>query len=165
MKIPALIDGFIGPMCGSKAWKTFGGKIAGLLNCNYEIGSGIATDKYPPSMKFYNAYKKKYGETIQAGHGPAPLYDSVYILKEAIERAGSLDPDKLVAEIKKTDRKGVIGRIKFDEGNQVIYGADPTKTAVGCIFQWRDDGKRVIVYPKPIADGPIKLPDWLKPAK
>ncbi len=165
MKIPALVDGFIGPMCGSQAWKSFGGKIAGLMNCDYELGSAIATNKYPPSQKFYDAYKKKYGETIEAGHGPAPSYDAVYILTEAIERAGSLDPDKVVAEIKKTDRKGVIGRIKFDDGNQAIYGSDPTKTAVGCVFQWRDNGKRVIVYPKPIAEGPIKLPDWLKPAK
>jgi len=165
MKIPALLTGFIGPMCGSEAWKTFEGKIAGLLNSDYELGSGIATPKYPPCEKFYNEYKKKYGHYVQAGHGPAPSYDAVYILAEAIERAGSLDPDKVTAEIKKTDRKGVIGRIKFDAGNQCIYGDDPTKTACGTVFQWREGGKRVIVLPKPIAEGHINLPPWLKPAK
>ena len=71
----------------------------------------------------------------------APAYDSVYIWAEAVERAGSLDPDKVVAELKKTDHQGVIGRIKFDDGNQVIYGDDPTKTAVGCVFQWTEDGQ------------------------
>ncbi|MGB6065090.1 MAG: ABC transporter substrate-binding protein [Desulfomonilaceae bacterium] len=165
MKIPALVAGSMAPMCGTETWKTFDGKIGGLINVVYELGSSIATDKYPPSKKFYDAYKKKYGVTIQACHGPAPSYDSVYILAEAIERAKSLDPDKLVTEIKKTDRSGVIGRIKFDDGNQVIYGDDPTKTAVGCVFQWADKGKRVIVFPKPIAEGPIKLPPWLKAAK
>jgi branched-chain amino acid transport system substrate-binding protein len=162
MKIPALLTGFIGPMCGAEAWKTFDGKIAGLLNSDYELGSGIATDKYPPSMKFYNDYKKKYGTTIEAGHGPAPSYDSVYILAEAIERAGTLDPDSIVAELKKTDRQGVIGRIKFDEGNQVIYGDDPTQTAAGCVFQWTEGGKRVIVLPEPIAEGKIQKPEWVK---
>lgn len=165
MKIPALLAGYIGPMCGSQAWKTFDGTIAGLLNSDYEIGSGIATEKYPPSEKFYNDYKKKYGVAIQSGHGPAPSYDAVYILAEAIERAGSLDPDKIVAELKKTDRRGVIGRTRFDEGNQVIYGSDPQKTAVGCVFQWSKDGRQVIVLPQPIAEGKIELPPWLKPVK
>ena len=67
-----------------------------------------------------------------------------------------------VAEIKKTDRQGVIGRIKFDEGNQVIYGDDPTKTAVAGVAQWTADGKRVIVFPASISEGPIKLPEWVK---
>jgi len=165
MKIPALVSGFISPMTGPGAWKTFDGKIGGLLNCNYELGSGIATEKYPPSKKFYDAYQKKFGVPVESGHGPAPSYDSVYILAEAIERAGSLDPDKVVAEIKKTDRQGVIGRTKFDDGGQVIYGDDPTKTAAGCVFQWGADGKRTIVFPASIADGKIQLPDWVKAAK
>ena len=102
---------------------------------------------------------------MEAGHGPAPSYDSVYILAEAIERAGSLDSDKVAAEVKKTDRKGVIGRIKFDEGNQAIFGDDPTKTCIAAVFQWTDDGKRVIVFPKSVAEAKIKLPDWFKVAK
>lgn len=165
MRIPALMCGFISPMAGPGAWKTFDGKIGGLLNSNFEIGSAIPTEKYQPAKKFYQDYLKKFGKPMEAGHGPAPSYDSVYILAEAIERAGSLDPDKLVAEIKKTDRQGVIGRIKFDDGNQVIYGDDPTKTATGCISQWTEDGKRVIVFPKPLAEGKIVLPAWIKAAK
>ena len=105
-------------MAGPGAWKTFEGKIGGAINVNFEIGSGIATAKYAPSKKFHDDYQNKYKAPIEAGHGPAPSYDSVYILAEAIERAGTLDPDKVVDEIKKTDRQGVIGRIKFDEGNE-----------------------------------------------
>ncbi len=165
MKIPALLAGFISPMTGPGAFKTFEGKIAGLLNSCFELGSAIPSAKYEPATKFYNDYIKKYGVPMEAGHGPAPSYDSVYILAEAIERAGSLDPDKVVDEIKKTDRQGVIGRIKFDDGNQVVYGDDPTKTAMGCVFQWTADGKRVIVFPQSIAEGPVVLPDWVKAVK
>jgi len=165
MKVPALLMGFISPMAGPGAWKIFDGKIGGLMNASFEIGSAIPTEKYAPAKKFYDDYMKKYGAPMEAGHGPAPSYDSVYVLAEAIERAGSLDPDKVTAEIKKTDRKGAIGRIKFDEGNQVIYGDDPEKTAVGCMSQWTEDGKRVIVFPTSIAEGKIKLPEWVKPAK
>lgn len=165
MKIPAMVAGFISPMAGPGAWKTFEGKIGGLINTNFEIGSAIPVEKYPAATKFYDSYQKKFGQPMEAGHGPAPSYDSVYILAEAIERAGSLDPDKISEEIKKTDRQGVIGRIKFDDGNQVIYGNDPAQAALGCVSQWTEDGKRVIVYPKSIAEGAIKLPDWIQPAK
>ncbi len=165
MKIPAMLTGFISPMAGPGAWKTFDGKIAGLINMDFEIGSAIPTDKYAPAKEFYNKYLKKYGKPMEAGHGPAPSYDAVYILAEAIERAGTLDPDKLVAEIEKTDRQGVIGKIKFDEGHQAVYGDDPAKTAAACVWQWTKDGKRTIVFPQPLADGKIWLPDWVKAAK
>jgi branched-chain amino acid transport system substrate-binding protein len=165
MKIPALVSGFISPMAGPGAWKTFDGKIGDLLNVNFELGSAIAPKKYAPAKEFYEKYEKKYGKPVEGGHGPGPSYDSVYILAEAIERAGSTDPDKLVAELEKTDRQGVIGRIKFDEGHQVVFGADPTKTACAAVTQWTNDGKRVIVFPVPLAEGKIKLPSWMKPVK
>jgi len=165
MKIPALVSGFISPMTGQGAWKTFDGKIGGLLNSTFEIGSAMPTEKYAPAKKFYDDYAKKFGQPMEAGHGPSPSYDAVYILAEAIERAGTLDPDKVADEIKKTDRQGVIGKIKFDDGHQVIFGDDPTKTACACVWQWTMDGKRVIVYPEALAEGKVQLPPWLKPAK
>ncbi len=165
MSVPALMAGFISPLAGTDAWKSFDGKIGGAINCIFEMGSAIASDKLPKSVEFYNKYKKIYGKELQAGHGPAPSYESVYILAEAIDRAGSLDPDAVVAEIKKTDRNGIMGRIRFDEGNQVVYGFDPKETAVGAVFQWTDDGRRRIVFPDSLAEAKIQLPKGLKPAK
>jgi branched-chain amino acid transport system substrate-binding protein len=165
MKVNSLLCGFISPMAGPGAWKTFDGKIGGLINVNFEMGSAIAPKKYAPAAQFYEKYKKKYGKPIEGGHGPGPSYDAVYILAEALERAGSTDPDKLVAAIEKTDRQGVIGRIKFDDGHQVIYGNDPLKTALAVVYQWTEDGKRTIVYPTSIAEGKIQLPSWVKAAK
>jgi len=165
MKVPALMAGFISPLAGPGAWKTFNGKIGGAINCNFEMGSAMSSDKVPSSKTFNDAYRKKWGAAIQAGHGPAPSYESVYILAEAIERAGSVDADAIVAELKKTDRAGVMGRIKFDEGNQVVYHMDPKESAVAAVLQWNDDGTRTIIFPTSVADGQIKLPAGLKPAK
>jgi len=165
MNVPALMAGFISPLAGTDAWKTFDGKIGGAINCVFEMGSAIASDKLPKSVEFYNKYKKLFGKELQAGHGPAPAYESVYILAEAIERAGSLDPDAVAAQIKKTDRMGIMGRIRFDAGNQVIYGFDPKETAVAAVFQWTDDGKRRIVFPESLAETKIQLPKGLKAAK
>ena len=165
MKVPALMAGFISPLAGPGAWKTFDKKIGGAINCNFELGSAVASKKVPKSVAFVEAYEKKIKKPMEAGHGPGPTYDSVYILTEAIERAGSLDPDKIAAEIKKTDRIGVVGRVKFDEGNQAVYDLDPNTSAVACAFQWTEKGGRVNVYPEAIADGKIQLPAGLKPAK
>ncbi len=164
MKVPALMAGFISPLAGSNAWKTFDGKIAGAMNAIFELGN-IPSAKYAPARNYYNKFKSIYGKEIQSGHGPAPSYESVYILKEAIERAGSLDPDAIVAELKKTDRKGIMGRIQYDQGNQAVFGFDPNETAVGAFFQWTEDGRRKIVFPASLAEGSVKLPDGLKSLK
>jgi len=165
MRIPALLAGFISPLAGSGAWDTFDGKISGAMNSIFELGSAIDSPKVPQSVEFYQKYKRTYGKALQAGHGPAPAYESVYILAEAIERAGSLDPDAIVAEIQKTDRMGVMGRIKYDQGNQVVYGNDPKENAVAAVFQWTDDGQRKIVFPASIAEAKIQLPPGLKSLK
>ena len=55
-----------------------------------------------------------------------------------------------------------MGRIKFDEGHQVIYGGDPSQTATSAFFQWTGDGQRKIVYPPMLAEGEIVLPDWVR---
>lgn len=161
MKGKALLCGFISPMVGPGAWKAFNGKIAGALNVIFELGN-IPSFKWEPALTFYRAYRAKYGREIEAGHGPAPAYESIYILAEAIERAGSLEPDKIVSALEATDRTGVMGRIRFHRGHQVIFGNDPTEDALACIFQWRKDGRRKIVYPLSVAEGEIELPDRMQ---
>ena len=164
MKVPAIMSGFISPLAGPGAWKAFDGRIGGALNSIFELGN-IPSEKYPPAKKFYEAYAEKYGREIEAGHGPAPSYESVYVLAEAISKAGSLDPDQIVEALKATDRQGVMGRIKFSEANQVVYGSDPASAALGCVYQWTEDGKRAIVYPPSIAEAKAVLPDFVKSAK
>ena len=70
-----------------------------------------------------------------------------------------------MAELKKTDRMGMMGRIRFDEGNQAVYGTDPKETALGAVFQWGSNGTRRIVFPASIAEAKIKLPAGLKSMK
>lgn len=157
MKGRALLCGFISPMVGPDAWQAFEGKIAGALNVIFEMGN-IPSTRWQPSMDFYTAYRNRYGTSIQAGHGPAPAYESVYILSDAIQRADSLDPDAIVRALESTDRTGSMGRIRFHSGHQAIFGNDPTRDALACIFQWQRDGTRRIVFPLSVADGEIVLP-------
>jgi len=155
-----LLCGFISPMVGPGAWNIFKGKIAGTFNVIFELGN-IPSPRWPPSVAFYKAFSSAYGREIEAGHGPAPAYESVYILKEAMERAGTLEPDALVTAIEATDRVGAMGRIRFHRGHQVVFGNDFNSDALACIVQWDEKGNRNIVYPLSIADAQIKLPSSL----
>jgi branched-chain amino acid transport system substrate-binding protein len=157
MQSPAMMCGFISPIIGPGAWKTFDGQIAGALNVIFELGN-VPSDRYPQAAEFYRAYAGRYGSPIESGHGPAPAYEAVYALAAAIEAAGSLDPDKIVAALKATDRIGVMGRLRFHPGQQALFGNDPSQAAVACLMQWTRDGRRRIVYPPALAEGEIELP-------
>jgi branched-chain amino acid transport system substrate-binding protein len=161
MRIPALMAGFISPLIGTKAWETFGEDIDGSLNIVFELGH-VPVKAYAPSTKFYEVYKKRYNEDIQAGHGVSGAYDAVYLLVGAIEKAGTLDPDKVADVMEKTDMPGAaVGRVKFSPGHQLQFSNNPKTGAVAPVFQWRK-GSRVEVYPESIADGKIQKPSWMK---
>ena len=164
MKVPALPFGTIIAAAEQPGfWKATDGK--GEYCLANVVNAGNAPSKATPwTMKFVNAYKKKYGIEPE-GYGTSSSYMAVYVLKDAIERAGSLNSDKVAAALKKTDMMGVYGRIRFDpKSNQIIPSLDPKKGAVGTIFQWQK-GKRVVVFPPKIATGKILLPPWMKPGK
>jgi len=129
------------------------------------MGSSVSSPKVPKSVAFLNAYAKRFGYPIEAGHGPGPAYESVYVLAEAIERAGTIESDAVVAELVKTNRQGVLGQVKFDNGHQAIYDMNPQESAVAAVFQWTPDGKRIIVFPTSLAEGKIQLPAGLQSAK
>ena len=161
MKIPALPFGSTLAAAEQPGfWKATDGKGQYTL-CNVVNAGNAPSDATPWTMKFYNAYAKRW-KVEPEGLGTSSSYMAIYVLRDAIERAGSLDSDKVVAELEKTDIMGVYGRLRFDpKSHQVIPALDPEKGAVGSIIQWQD-GKRVVVYPKSIAKGTIQLPPWMK---
>ena len=107
LKIPAILIGVNIPAMGLAHWKATNGM------CNYEItmqtiGRVEITDKTIP---FYDAIVKKYNKT--PSYIAVDAYDAIYILKNAVERAGTLKTNKVIASLEKTDLKGAMGRINF----------------------------------------------------
>jgi branched-chain amino acid transport system substrate-binding protein len=161
MKVPALPYGTIISAAEEPGfWKATEGK--GEYAMASVVNAGNAPSKATPwTMKFVEAYTKRW-KTEPEGYGTSSSYMAVYTLKDAIERAGSLDSDAVITALEKTDMMGVYGRIKFDpKSHQVIPSVDPNEGAVGTIFQWQK-GKRVVVFPPKIAVGEVKLPPWMK---
>jgi len=161
LKVPALPFGSIIAAAEQPGfWKATEGK--GEYTLANVVNAGNAPSNATPwTMKFFEAYKKRWNIEPE-GYGTSSSYMGPYVLKDAIERAGSLDSGAVVTALEKTDMSGVYGRIRFDpKSHQVIPSLDPDEGVVGTIFQWQA-GKRVVVFPPKIAMGKIKLPPWMK---
>jgi len=164
MQIPALLAGSTSPLAPENAWEVFQGEVEGMINMQYEVGP-VPVKAVLKSVAFNENFGKKWGEDARkrlSHHGPGPSYDAVYIMASAIERAKSIEPDAMVSALEKTDLSGVVGRIRFGKDHQVIYGYDPKETALGCGFQWKKPGKRVVIFPEVVAEGKIELPPYMK---
>ncbi len=108
--------GFSGPIFGGDGWEApeliaIGGKA--VEGCYYS--SHYASDSSQPEVReFVRKYRERYhGETPES---MAPLaYDAVYIVAQAITRAGTTEGPKLRAALAATrDFPGVTGRTTID---------------------------------------------------
>lgn len=133
---------------------------------NYEMTLNVyarGVELTEKTAAFMDAFIEEMDEapTYNAG-----TYDAMYILKGAIERAGSLDKNKIVAELEKTDYIGTGGHFVFNASHDVTWGPGYV-TALG--VQWQD-GQLKGVWPP--ADGSwygvkyegivdYQLPDWV----
>lgn len=81
---------------------------------------GLPIDSMPGGPEFRKKFEAKYG-VIQV-YAPY-AYDAVYALVEAMKRANSAEPAKVLAELPKTDLQGVSGPIRFDAKGDTEGGA------------------------------------------
>jgi branched-chain amino acid transport system substrate-binding protein len=159
MEVPALPIGFIGAAEDPGFWKATNGKGAYTIVTLSEAGN-VPGNVTPLTMKFYENFKKRWNVPPRST-GCVSAYEALYVLKDAIQRAGKVDRDALVDALQKTNLQAVRGTIRFDQNHQVVYGYDPKTSVLGSWVQWQD-GERVCVFPDAAAMGKIKMPPWLK---
>jgi len=159
MEVPALPLGFIGAAEDPGFWNATKGKGAYTVVTLSETGN-VPSDLMPQTMKFYNAFKKRW-KVAPRSTGCVSAYEALYVLKDAVERAGTLKNDALIASLEQTNLPAVRGTIRFDKNHQIIYGYDPKTSVLGCWVQWQD-GERACIFPDAAATGTVKMPPWLK---
>lgn len=150
LQIPAVLAGMNGQAQRKMHWENTGGM------CNYEVTVGpIGRCKITErTIPYFDGFAKRLGD-FPLYNAPA-TYDGIFVLKEAIERAGTIESDVVVSAMEKTDYRGAIGRIVFyQKGHKTphdyIMGPGYV-TWVGS--QWQD-GKFIPVSP----NGKIALGD------
>jgi branched-chain amino acid transport system substrate-binding protein len=82
---------------------------------------GMPLEKLAKGPEFKEKFTKKFGAEIQL-YAPY-VYDAVMVMADAMQRAGSVDPAKYLAEIGKTNYDGVTAKIGFDEFGDLKGGA------------------------------------------
>jgi branched-chain amino acid transport system substrate-binding protein len=91
---------------------------ADLLTCSR---AGEAVEKLAKGAQFMAKYKAKFGSEVQI-YAPYS-YDAVYVIVDAIRRAGSLDRAAITAAVAATDLDGLTGHIAFDAKGDIKNGA------------------------------------------
>jgi branched-chain amino acid transport system substrate-binding protein len=66
-------------------------------------------------VRFVRSYFDAFSQMPLSGSATA--YTSVYILSEAIKKAGSTEKEAIISAIKENELDSIIGRIRFDENN------------------------------------------------
>ncbi|MCX7774752.1 MAG: ABC transporter substrate-binding protein [Spirochaetaceae bacterium] len=115
--------GFKGPLVGGDGWDSPDlVKIGGTA-----VENGFFTNHYssedtrPIVQDFVKKYKAKYGAEPDAL--AALAYDAMYIMLDAIRRAGTTKGSAIRDALKTTDLNVVSGRVKFDENRNPIKSA------------------------------------------
>lgn len=157
-QVPIPMFGISSQATNSTFWKDTNGAVEGVL---YDAVSGPGVATTPKTLPFVAAYQKKYGNfPSYAGY---TSYDDVYMIVDAIKRAGGTDSDKMVEAMEKTDYTGTIGRIVFKpKGDPNPHALKTGKGYItGLMLQWQG-GKQVNLWPKDVANGAIKFPAFVK---
>jgi branched-chain amino acid transport system substrate-binding protein len=156
-QVPIPMIGISSQATNASFWKDTNGATHGVM---YQGISGPDVAVSAKTIPFAEGFKKRFGAfPSYCGY---TAYDDVYMIVDAIKRAGSTDPEKLVAAMEKTDWIGTVGRVQFYDRNEpfthsIRYGKDLS----GLIFQWQN-GKQVSIWPKNLAAGKITFPDFVK---
>jgi len=147
-------------------WADTKGRVVSHVYADAATEATAVTEK---TLPFYQSYIQAYRlRPVRPLYTAYSTYDALYILKEAIERAGGADdPDLLVAELEKTDYIGTVGRVVFN-GLDSPYPHDMKygdEYVVPKWVQWQRDvggrGKREVVYPPQYRTSPYLPPPWL----
>ncbi|WP_158907337.1 branched-chain amino acid ABC transporter substrate-binding protein [Burkholderia sp. L27(2015)] len=82
--------------------------------------AGMPLEKMAGGAAFQKRYIARFNQPIQIY---APFtYDAVYIIVDAMKRANSTDPAKILAEMPSTDYHGVLGETQFDSKGDLKQG-------------------------------------------
>ncbi|HTH80151.1 MAG TPA: ABC transporter substrate-binding protein [Ramlibacter sp.] len=157
-QVPIPMFGISSQATNSTFWKDTNGATEGVL---YQAVSGPGVAVSPKTLPFVEAFQKKNGNL--PSYSGYTAYDDVYMIAEAVRKAGSTDSDKLVDAMEKTDYVSTIGRVSFrPKGDPHVHALRTGKGYItGLMLQWQD-GKQVNVWPKDLAKAQIRFPAFVK---
>ncbi|MGO4329858.1 branched-chain amino acid ABC transporter substrate-binding protein [Cupriavidus sp. 2TAF22] len=118
-------------VCTDKVAELAGDAVSNII-CSE---AGLALSKMEQGADFDKRYQARFNAPVQIY---APFtYDAVMVIVDAMKRANSTEPAAILAEVPKTNYKGLIGNIAFDEKGDMKEG---TIT----LYEYKDKKKTVL---------------------
>jgi len=125
---------------------------AGKGNYVSTLDTYAEVETTPKTIPFVKAFKARFNKSPTY---TAATYDVLYALKDAVEKVGSLDADKLVPYIEKSEFVGTGAVATYDKRHDLVWEVGKTS---GIAVEWLN-GEKVPFWP-PQTKGmkPFKLP-------
>ena len=118
-------------VCTDKVAELAGDAVSNII-CSE---AGLALSKMEQGADFDKRYQARFNAPVQIY---APFtYDAVMVIVDAMKRANSVEPAAILAEMPKTNYKGLIGNIAFHEKGDMKEG---TIT----LYEYKDKKKTVL---------------------
>lgn len=124
------------------------------LQGHYAAWNYFQTVDTPANKKFVEAFKKEYGENRVINDPMEAAYVAIYLWKQAVEKAGTTDLEKV--------RAAAYGQTFDAPEGKVTMNANHHLSKVVRIGQVRQDGLFDIVYSTPAAVEPIPWNQFVK---
>jgi branched-chain amino acid transport system substrate-binding protein len=138
--------------------------LGGAATEGFVWGTVLGTYADEQGQAFRDAYKARFPGTMGLVYTGAG-YDTVKLLVDAIESAGTTDFGPVIDALEKTAYRGVTGFYSFDENHagqtypdQV---SDPEAGQAHLFFQVQDGAHRII-YPEPYDETNYITPPWAR---
>jgi branched-chain amino acid transport system substrate-binding protein len=157
-QVPIPMAGISAQASNDTFWKSTNGATEGVIT---QTGSAPGVALSPVTLRVQKAYVDKY-HNFPAFTGFS-AYDGTMAFIQAIERAHSTDPDKIVAEMEKTSMDGATGHVGYygrqDQFTHALkYGPD---WVTGIYTQWQN-GKQVCIWPTKACPNKLTFPSFVK---
>lgn len=118
------------PFVGGDGWDGIEAEYASVAEGNYFVNHYAKTDEAQVVQDFVANYEAEYGEAPNAL--AALAYDAVYAMAAAMEDAGSVDHDDVIAALSALDfQNAVTGSISFDAQGDPIKAITVIKVVAG----------------------------------
>lgn len=111
------------PFIGSDGWDGVVSKVVdtSVLEGAIFLSPFLATDENPAVQSFVQTYETKYGSVPD--QFAADGYDTVYVMKAAMEAAGSIESEALIAAMTSIEVSGLTGNVSFTAEGEPNKGA------------------------------------------
>ncbi len=157
-QVPMLMAGMNVQAQAGGFWKATNGATEGVITVDLGATKAALT---PKTQHFVKAYVKRFGEN--PAFDAYTTYDAMYVLKQALERAGSTGHEALVKALEKTSYEGTIGRVAFyglkaKFPHAMKFGPG---YVTGVAVQWQH-GQQEAIWPKSAASAKVMVPSFVK---